>query len=223
MGNGYSLPERDALGQVVAALREGGRRLGEVETQRGSQLFDIVSDLRSVVDNLAATIAALSASGETWYGPVSSGSGSITTTSGYFFTPAGYSYDITYTRRAAWLGNDGRLGWASSSREHKTKIRDAKLDPVAILSVVPRVFNYKAEVEKRSEDADYKVATEFGAIAEELHDLGLWQVVVYEDGKPVGIHYDLLGLLGIEAAKHVWAEQQQLGARVAALEAAQGL
>jgi hypothetical protein len=218
MGNGYSLPERDPLGQVAKALRDGSRRLGEVETQRGTQLYDTIAELRSVVDNLAATIAALSSSGATWYGPVSSGSGSITTTSGYIYTPAGYALDITYTRRAAWLGNDGRLGWASSSREHKTKIRNAKVDPLAILEIAPRLFNYRAEVEKHRDDPEYKVATEFGAIAEELHDLGLWQVVVYEEGKPVGLHYDLLGLLGIEAAKYVWSQHQALEARVAALE-----
>lgn len=215
---GYQRPQLDDLDGLKHQLEGILQRLRELEAADGMQNYNALVELRNQVENLAAEIANVSSSGATWYGPVSSGSGSITTTSGYVFTPAGYAYDITYTRRAAWLGNDGRLGWASSSREHKTKIRDAKLDPLAILAVAPRLFNYKAEVEKHKDDPEYKVATEFGAIAEELHDLGLWQVVIYEYGKPVGLHYDLIGLLALEAAKYVWAQHQSLEARVARLE-----
>lgn len=219
MGNGYPAVPADDLAVFRHIVDQIQRRLRELEALDGSQVYDTLATLTDLVNNLATEIANVSSSGATWHGPVSSGSGNITTTSGYIFTPAGYGYDITYTRRAAWLGNDGRLGWASSSREHKTKIRHARLDPLAILEIAPRLFNYKAEVEKHADDPEYKVATEFGAIAEEVHDLGLWEVVVYEDGKPVGLHYDLIGLLAVEAAKYVWGQHQLLEARVAALEA----
>lgn len=219
MAGGYVNLSDDPIEELGRKLGDVIRRLDELERPTGSQVYDTLATLTDLVNNLATEIENVSASGATWQGPVSSGSGNITTTSGYVFTPAGYGYDITYTRRAAWLGNDGRLGWASSSREHKTNIRDANIDPLAVLAISPRLFNYKAEVEKHRDDPEYKVATEFGAIAEELADLGLWQVVIYEDGKPVGIHYDLLGLLAIAAAKQVWASHLALAERVAALEA----
>lgn len=220
MAGGYVNLADDPFEELKRQLDDAKRRLAELERPTGSQIYDTLATLTDLVNNLADEIANVASSGAVWMGGVSAGSANITTTSGYIVTPAGYALDITYTRRAAWLGNDGRLGWASSSREHKTNIRNAKLDPTAILKIVPRLFNYRAEVEKHKDDPDYKVATEFGAIAEELHDLGLWQVVVYEDGKPVGIHYDLLGLLAIHAAEYVWAQHLALEARVAKLESA---
>ena|GEM_PF-6679787 len=42
--------------------------------------------------------------------------------------------------------------------------------------------------------------------------------MIYEEGKPVGIHYDMLGLLAIEAAKFLAEKYQGLEARVAELE-----
>lgn len=218
MAGGYVNLPNDPFEELRRQLDDARRRLAELERPTGSQIYDTLATLTDLVNNLATEIANVASSGAVWMGGVSAGAANVTTTSGYIVTPAGYALDITYTRRAAWLGNDGRLGWASSSREHKTNIRNAKLDPTAILKIVPRLFNYRAEVEKHKDDPDYKVATEFGAIAEELHDLGLWQVVVYEDDKPVGIHYDLLGLLAIQAAEYVWGQHQALEARVAKLE-----
>lgn len=143
---------------------------------------------------------------------------------GFAFTPGAFGYDITYTRQQVWMGNDGRIAWASSSREKKTDIHDAFtagwLDPLAILDISSKMFHYRAELAKRDDPEsleyvgpDYHVAWEFGAIAEELHTLGLWQVVVYkEHWKPIGIHYDLLGLLAIEASKHIWRKHLELRA-----------
>jgi len=74
------------------------------------------------------------------------------------------------------------------------------------------MFNYRAEIEKRDDDPEYVVADEFGAIAEDLHDLGLGVVVDYDEaGEPRGINYQMVALLAIEAAKHV-------NKKVAALE-----
>lgn len=218
MTGGYTRAPQDPIDQLMLRLRDIQDQVKELQRPTGTQTAQALAELTNLVNNLQTEIENVASSGAVWMGGVSAGSANVTTTSGYVFTPAGYAFDITYTRRAAWLGNDGRLGWASSSREHKTNIRDAQLDPTAILKIAPRLFNYRAEVEKHKDDPAYKVATEFGAIAEELHELGLWQVVVYEDDKPVGIHYDLLGLLAIEAAEYVWSQHQALEARVAKLE-----
>jgi len=189
--------------------------------------------------------------------------------SGYLFTPAGYAFDITYTRRGAWLGNDGRLGWASSSITAK-ELLDSIPEPDAatVLEIASHHYQRKAELAKRDDPSsegyvgpDYHVAVEWGAIAEELHGLGLWQVVIYEwdveylledvldvdghpilndDGlhlkqrvgqpirldtepRPIGVHYELLGLLAIIAARFNRSQHLELVARVEALEKVQGL
>jgi len=223
MGNGYPIIQPDELSQFKASLEGVARRLRELERPTGSQLNDTVQQLQDLVDGLIAQ-TNVNVSGNVTAG------GNVTATSGYFFTPAGYAFDITYTRRASWLGNDGRVGWASSSAEAKTNIRDADIDPLKILEIAARSFNYRAEIAKRDDpeneqyDPDYHVALEFGAIAEELDALGLWQVVIYEDHqKPVGIHYELLGLLAIQAIRHVWTQQQKLSADVAAIKKQLGL
>jgi hypothetical protein len=211
------------LKQLLARLDLINRRLDVLERPTGTQTAGLLSQVQAAVANIGAAVTAYLSSG------FSTG-GNITATSGYIFTPAGYAFDITYTRRASWLGNDGRIGWASSSAEAKTNIRDADIDPLKILEVAARSFNYRAEIAKRDDpeneqyDPDYHVALEFGAIAEELDALGLWQVVIYEDHqKPVGIHYELLGLLAIEAIKYVWQQQQQLSSDVAAIKERLGL
>lgn len=248
MAGGYVVPPAGEFAELRRLLTALERRVRILEAPTGSQIAETLATLRMLVEDLVDTVNALAASGVTWEGPVST-TGNISTSAGFVFTPAGYGFDITYTRRGAWLGNDGRLGYASSSREKKTNIRDAEIDPRSVLAIVPRIFQYRAELEKQATDPTYHVAEEFGAIAEELHELGLWQVVIYEwdtvqefepvfdesglpvidestgnaltrpvgqplrvgEPRPVGIHYEMLGLLAIEAAKH-------LDHRVAAVE-----
>lgn len=223
MGNGYPSVQPDDLSRFREALKDVARRLRELERPTGTQLSQTVQTLQQLVDGL------IDQTDVNVTGAVTAG-GNITTSSGYLFTPAGYSYDITYTRHAAWIGNDGRVGWASSSAEAKTNITNAEIDPLAVLSVASRAFNYRAEIAKRDDptnpdyDPNYHVALEFGAIAEELHALGLWQVVIYEDhSRPIGVHYELLGLLAIEAAKHVWSAHLALATEVAEIKAHLGI
>ena len=209
MAGGYVVPPDGPLGDLIQAITDVKRRIRELEAPTGTQTAEALQQIQDILAGL------LNPSSITTTGSVTAGTtvnaGTNVNVGGYVYTPAGYGYDITYTRRSAWLGNDGRLGYASSSREKKTNIRDAKIDPKAVLAIVPRLFKYRAEVAKNRKDPDYEAATEFGAIAEELHDLGLTEVVFYEDGKPAGIHYDLLGLLAIVAA-------QSVNTRVDALE-----
>lgn len=246
MAGGYDPPPVGDFAVLRAGLADVRRRLDELERPTGTQTAEALRTLTELVEGLLAQTSLVVTN------TITAG-GNITTTGGYIFTPLGYAYDITYTRRGAWLGDDGRLGYASSSASKKANIRDANIDPEAVLAIAPRLFNYRAELAKQAENPDYHVATEFGAIAEELHELGLWQVVIYEwdvvqaveqvvddegnlvlddDGvpvtrpvgepkrvgepRPVGIHYEMLGLLAIEAAKHVSDRVKALEVRLAA-------
>lgn len=216
----------EGAGEVAAAFRRQDRRLGLLEMPTGEQLAQALAKVLQLIADLpglvATAVTAFLSGGFTTGSMTATGnvaaSGNVSaggnvSASGYVFTPAGYAYNITYTRTSAWLGNDGRIGYASSSRKQKTNIRRAKLDPEAILRMQPVMFQYRAEIAKRDEDPEYIVAEEFGAIAEDLHDLGLGVVVDYdEDGEPRGINYQMVALLAIEAAKYV-------NQKVAALEA----
>lgn len=224
------LPSEGA-GEVVDAIRRDRARLDKLEQPDGSQLaralekvLQLIADLPSMVAAAITSLGNLTISGILTATGVSS-SGDVST-GGYLFTPAGYGYDITYTRRAAWLGSDGRLAWASSSRKRKASIRPSLVDPLAVLQVSSKLFQYRAEVAKRDDPdspdyvgPEYVVVWEFGAIAEELDELGLDVVVDYgADGQPEGINYAMIGLLAIEASKHVWEQHQALAERVERLE-----
>lgn len=97
-------------------------------------------------------------------------------------------YTISGTRVAAWWqSSDGRAGTASSSRRYKQDITPAGMNVDAILAIEVVHYHYIAEIRKRDDPTfedyvgpDYKVATEVGVIAEQLHELGLWQFVVYQ-------------------------------------------
>lgn len=230
---GYSNASGDPIDELFELLRQFGLRLAELERPTGSQTAQALKTLQDLVDGLLTQINGV------FSGFVSAGStmtavGNVTSSSGFLVSPAGPTFDITTGRTAAWWRNsDGLLAFASSSREKKTNIRDSDVDPLAVLDWAIRAFNYRAEVAKRDdptypeyEGPDYHVALEFGGIAEEAHELGLWQVVIYQDHwKPIGIHYELVGMLAVRATQHVWqtlraerAERLALARRVEALE-----
>lgn len=65
----------------------------------------------------------------------------------------------TATNRSVWVDSDGRFGQNTSSIRFKENVRDADLDPAAILRLRPRVYDRK----NREEGVN-----EFGLIAEEV-------------------------------------------------------
>lgn len=219
MGNGYTSQPAEGMAELVAIIQDARNRLRELEALDGTQIYNTVQDLKNLIDGLLNQVNGI------FTGYVQAGTtisaGSDMTTQGFFWSPNAYNYDITYTRHQMWMGNDGRIAWASSSRSKKANIRDAEIDPLAVLAINVRAYNYRAEIAKRDDPdspeyvgPDYHVAEELGTIAEELHELGLWQAVEYEDHvKPVGVHDHLLGHLAIRAVQHVWQQHQDLAAR----------
>lgn len=211
------------IGWLIDQLDGIAERLRALEAPSGEALSSTVAKLQALVANIQAQIDAWAAT--RWTngqidsriaappfsvaigGNVSAGDASL---SGFLYTPAGYNYDITYTRRTAWLGNDGRLGYASSSAKKKTSIEPADEDRLArLLDIVPKSFIYREEIRRRTrlrinDGIDYVPARELGLMAEELHDAGLHEFVIYdEDGDPEGIEYGMLvvALLAIDRAQ----------------------
>jgi len=136
------------------------------------------------------------------------------------FSNSAVSTVITAPRHAIWGRiSDGLLGNTSSSIATKTLARDLpeQPDPLKILEFSSKYYHYKDELAIRDDpknenyDPNLNVQLEWGPIAEELHELGLWQVVIYADHvRPVGVHHSLFGQLAIEATKYVWNEHLKL-------------
>lgn len=216
------------LGWLVDELDDIAERLRTLETPSGeslnstvSKLQDLVSDIQETLDQYMAsryTNTQIDAKDQavrdelqpqindrallnhghdqsqisgTWTKGVSTGDP-------VFFVNA-YNTDITWTRRTAWWGNDGRAGYASSSRRKKTAIKPAgEAELMRLLDVEPKTFRYRAEISRRTrlrinDGVDYIPAVELGLIAEELDDAGLGAFVYHdEDGNAEGVEYGML-------------------------------
>ena len=212
------------LGWLVDELDSISERLRTLEAPSGEALSSTVAKLQALVVDIQAQLDAWTASRYTnatidakdnavaaQINPAIAATlaGNVTV-GGVFYNPPAYNFDITYTRRTAWLGNDGRLGYASSSAKKKTSIRPADEGRLArLLDIVPKSFIYREEVRRRTrlrinDGIDYVPPRELGFIAEEVDAAGLHEFVIYgEDGEPEGIEYGMLvvALLAVDRAQ----------------------
>ncbi|MER7109683.1 tail fiber domain-containing protein [Streptomyces sp. NPDC000229] len=93
------------------------------------------------------------------------------------------------TYYAVWVQGDGTFARNTSSRRFKQNIRDIDIDPEAVLSLRPRVYDRRP----KEEGGDY-LRDEFGLIAEEVAET-LPEIVTYdEEGRIDALRYDLLGV-----------------------------
>lgn len=228
------------LGELILQFSEIKRRLSDVESPSGTQRYQSVAKLSALIDNIqqqlddyianeAYTKAQVDAriasppGGVAAAGNVSSG-GDVTAAAAlrgqHLYAAQAPGFNITGTRVAAWLESaTGRLGTASSSRRYKQDEAPAQIDPIAVLGIEPKQFRYIEQVEQLGDEA----AIEFGFIAEDLHDAGLYPWVVYReiDGEtiPDGVNYSMLAV-----AQHavLRAQQIQIDALSARLDALDG-
>ncbi|MGV8912248.1 MAG: tail fiber domain-containing protein [Rhodoglobus sp.] len=119
--------------------------------------------------------------------------------------------------KVGYVDNTGQLGYVPSSRRYKRDIRTAQLDVRSVMAKLRVVtFRYLNAVEMSGKDAP----TEWGVIAEEIHELGLtWLVDYNEDGKPDGVKHERFAILLIMASKEQQTQIDALAARLDALGA----
>ncbi|NYD65981.1 hypothetical protein [Agromyces atrinae] len=140
-------------------------------------------------------------------------------------SPLPWDRPITWTRRAAYMGNNGQilLGHVESTRASKTDLANVEWTREQLQAIPVLHYRYIAELQKQAEDPDYHVSLELGTIAEDLHDLGLWEFVHYEghgeSAIPSGVHYELLGLAALRLAQLQGERLDALEERLNALEA----
>ena len=103
-----------------------------------------------------------------------------------------YNNLLTSGYRGMWVRTPtGEYGYVPSSRRFKRDEAPALLDPALVRRLQLVTFRYIAAVEEFGNDA----AIEWGLIAEEVHDLGLFWLVDYDDeGLPFGLKLEKLAL-----------------------------
>jgi len=207
MSPAYPTPDGGSLDSIVKVIKDGRRQERENARPDAAQLGQLVQQVQAALANIVAMVTtAISLTSYTKavidskiaspgaIAPTSvASSGQVSGSTGVFngglYSTDAYSFNLTSTRVTGWHGIDGHIGTASSSEKFKTNIRDAKLidKAEAILGIEFDYYNYKAEIAKRDDPTspdyvgpEYRVHEELGAIAERLHEAGLWEFVVYE-------------------------------------------
>jgi len=116
--------------------------------------------------------------------------------------PTGGYYTMRYNP------SNGAIYFLASSERYKRDIQSLKDDFSAILRAKPKSFVDAASGKR-----------EIGFIAEEFDALGLRNLVIYLDGQPNGIKYEMISLYLVEVVKELQAKNEDLRKRIEALEA----
>lgn len=114
-------------------------------------------------------------------------------------------HDRTATNRSVWVDADGRFGQNTSSIRFKKNVRDANLDPAAILRLRPRIYDRKNESEGMNE---------LGLIAEEV-EAEVPELALYDRaGVLETVAYEKLAVALLEVAKTQDVEIKDLHRRL---------
>lgn len=99
-------------------------------------------------------------------------------------------------------GSGGTLTRSTSSRRYKADIKTALIDSYKILDIEPVTWLDKAELLEWDESRETMPGRYFGAIAEQVHDAGITEVVVYnEEDKPEALSYDRMFVYSLPMLK----------------------
>lgn len=125
------------------------------------------------------------------------------------FSSGVYDRGLGSNTRAAYIREDGILGFRTSSRRFKTDIETFTPDADALRQI-------RAVVYRRLDEGE---GIEHGVIAEELHDLGHhWLVIYDDDGAPLSVAYELIGLAALTLAQQQADRLDELERRLHAME-----
>ncbi|MCY0946834.1 tail fiber domain-containing protein [Streptomyces antarcticus] len=105
-----------------------------------------------------------------------------------------HSYTATgSTWYAVWVDGNHNFCRNTSARRYKENIRDIEIDPDAVLSLRPRVYDRKPTVNDEGETVEGR-RDEFGLIAEEVDETLPEIVIRDEEGQIDSVRYDLIGV-----------------------------
>lgn len=118
--------------------------------------------------------------------------------------------DTTANAANVYMGAAGKLQKSTSSKRYKKNIRNAGLSIEAVLGLKPRRYQSRS----KADGTGWHV----GFVAEEAHDLGLTEFVIYDDrGRPDGFAYPTFTSALLAVCQ---AQQAQIDNLTARLDAA---
>jgi hypothetical protein len=211
----YPTPPGDGMAPIVDEFRKLRRRISELERPSGTSIGSLVAQVQAaLVDLNAAVIAATN-------NYLSSGTVNVTnlTASGTLNGVGGVKSVDVYNRlvsgspyKVQYVDSSGQMGYVPSSRRYKRDIVAAELDVRTVMANIRVVtFRYINAVASH----EYVAPTEWGVIAEEIHDLGLtWLVDYNEEGQPDGVKHERFAILLIMNAQEQQSQIDDLDARL---------
>jgi hypothetical protein len=214
----YPTPPGDGMAPIVDEFRKLARRISELERPSGTSIGSLVAQVQAaLVDLNAAVIAATD-------NYLSSGTVNVTnlTASGTLNGVGGVKSVDVYNRlvsgspyKVQYVDSSGQMGYVPSSRRYKRDIVAAELDVRTIMANIRVVtFRYINAVASQ----EYVAPTEWGVIAEEIHDLGLtWLVDYNEKGQPDGVKHERFAILLIMNAQEQQSQIDDLDARLSSI------
>lgn len=231
----------DELGELRQIIQDILKKIRELEKPTGTQLSRIVDEVRALVDNLDARVEAYillysmtraEIIGLAWFGTLIPGKGGTGTTNVHSTTSGGVQLQV-------FVRPDGQLTVGASTERLKTDIKVWDLDIDVFLSMVPKMFRWRDDIEAAQTgelavladdggtvDQVPEAPFDYGLIAEEAEAAGLlWLVRYGPDGRPEGIHYQRVQIALLAVARHqhgmLHSQQSQiddLGRRMTVLE-----
>lgn len=218
------VPESESFGRMKADRADTSRRLDDIERTDGSQYARALEKIKSLIAGLDAQVAAAIATNsytksqidaKSW--PVAQITGVLTPGQGGTGTGNVHNKTGTGTQRQVYVMPSGELTVGASSERYKDKITDWDVDIAALMSLAPRLFEWR----------DFPGEVDIGLIAEEAYAAGLPWLVRFDGPVIEGVRYDRLPVALLAVAQQQQSRLEEIEgtlagvlSRLAALEGA---
>ena len=195
---GSTIIDSDGDGEVV--LKDGGTQYG--------QFFKDGNDLKIVSSIQDGDIVLRGNDGGSGVNALTVDMSQL---GGVLINPSTYNNN-TSASASMVVTSGGSFARSTSSRRHKNTINDATHGLAELLKL--RSVTYKGNSTNNDGDTVFG-----GLIAEEVHDVGLTEFVVYDDqNRPDALHYGHMVALCVKAIQELSAKNDALEARIKKLE-----
>jgi len=229
MGGGYKTPPGDSQRATADRFKALRRQVRESQQPTGTQRANLLEQVQAAIANLTAGVASAAAA---WMAanaytkaqvdslvaspgaiaPTDVNASGQVTSAQPLKSPGSYAYTVTTGYVAAWINNDGQIGFSPSTAAVKKDLQSFPDDLAnAFLSLTPYLGRYEWD----DESDPLKVFL----LAEDTQTAGFGPDVVPVDeaGQPTAINYSQLIVPALAVMRKQQAEIDALKAQVEAL------
>lgn len=210
------VPKSQVFGGMKASEKRTERRVTDLERTDGTQYASTWEKIKAFQAGLSQQVANEIAKtsytkaqidAKRW--PMAQIDGMVPIGQGGTGSGNAYNQDLaTATRRAAWVGENGVIGYALSLFSRKANAQPADIPVEAILGMPVQRFQY-------SDSEKTLVGWDFGFFAEDFAALGLEEWVYRSaDGDLEGVSYERLQFVYHEALRRLFKQTNELRAEI---------